>query len=800
MQKVGPSVKRDERFSIRETLKNYIYIRWMAIALSVPVLFITAKFSPKSVLLFPLISLILICGLCNMAYYFLVKLDRTDLKKLSVFSGCCDILLITFAIVFTGGMDSPLFVFYLTILTASAFIFVQDNLSMYFTAAILFSYFGVFIYYTRGMLMSPMLDDFLIREVFFLVTAVFVHNISKEMKVQDILVLKNSEEKEKFLEEIRLMNLVLEEKVTNATDKLEKTNMLLVKKNISLLAAHEIYRTANDARTRGELLNMILGIVVPLMKSTGGAVISFTDNKSRAVIECSRRMASDCGTVSENEMLIEKESVVYRMLIDKKSRLFDNFDVPESPDAVLKEAGASGSCIVVPLLSGNQIEGIMAVYNSTPGVYSKPDMELAELLGEQVGTLLQNRALYDEMSVKAEGLEKLMKVTAVVSSSLEVEEVLSVALTEGIKKLFIGSSGCIIIPDENRNLSIKAQYGFKDTALLNMQIPKESIAGFVFNNDRNLIIKNPERLNFYNPAVDASYIKKACILVPFYSKSRIAGIISLTKPKGSYSREDLYFLTILAGSTGRDVEIAKLYGDMKRDYINSIYALAAAVDAKDHYTHGHSTTVMRYSTKIAEKMGLPADEIETIQYAGLLHDIGKIGISENIINKPSRLTKEEYAIIKMHPQLGANIISRIDSLKKLVPMVLAHHEWYNGTGYPLGLRGEEIPLGGRIISVADAYSTITSKRPYRDARTVMDGITELRKCSGTQFDKDIVEFFVLVLEQELKDEQEASAAQEKAALEAAAPSAEDPKDKKERKRIRVKLDDGDNSTDEEFYS
>jgi len=188
-------------------------------------------------------------------------------------------------------------------------------------------------------------------------------------------------------------------------------------------------------------------------------------------------------------------------------------------------------------------------------------------------------------------------------------------------------------------------------------------------------------------------------------------------------------------------------------------------------------------------MELPADEIETIKYAALLHDIGKIGISENIINKPGKLTKEEYNIIKMHPQLGANIVSKINSLKKLVPLILSHHEWVNGSGYPLGLKGDEIPLGARIISVVDAFSTITSKRPYRDELSIDFALKEIKKCAGEQFDAKVVAIFEKVIEEETKEK-----IQQREIKEA----------KKEKKRLRLHIDDENKEKriirEEDFYS
>jgi len=180
-----------------------------------------------------------------------------------------------------------------------------------------------------------------------------------------------------------------------------------------------------------------------------------------------------------------------------------------------------------------------------------------------------------------------------------------------------------------------------------------------------------------------------------------------------------------------------LYASIRRDYLNAIKALAAAVDAKDHYTHGHSNKVMAYSAMIAKELGLGEKEVEKIKYGALLHDVGKIGISENVLNKPAKLTPKEFDTIAMHPILGVSIVQNIESLKDLIPIILYHHERFSGGGYPEGIASNSIPLGARIVGVADSWDVMTSDRAYRKALPLDVAIAELKKCSGTQFDPEV---------------------------------------------------------------
>lgn len=179
-----------------------------------------------------------------------------------------------------------------------------------------------------------------------------------------------------------------------------------------------------------------------------------------------------------------------------------------------------------------------------------------------------------------------------------------------------------------------------------------------------------------------------------------------------------------------------------------VQALANTIDAKDSYTNGHSTRVAQYSVMLAEKMGYTGEKLEQLQYAAMLHDIGKIGVPREIINKPSKLTDDEYAIIKTHPAIGEGILKEVTEIPDIAIGARWHHERYDGKGYPDGLSGEEIPELARIIGVADAYDAMTSKRSYRDVLPQEVVIGELEKGKGTQFDSDIAELMIQLIKED----------------------------------------------------
>jgi putative nucleotidyltransferase with HDIG domain len=197
----------------------------------------------------------------------------------------------------------------------------------------------------------------------------------------------------------------------------------------------------------------------------------------------------------------------------------------------------------------------------------------------------------------------------------------------------------------------------------------------------------------------------------------------------------------------RTKQLIAKHQDLRRAYVQTVGALAEAVDAKDAYTRGHSERVGVYASKIAREMGFAKDFIERVYIAGLLHDVGKIGIRDAVITKPDRLTPEEYEEIKRHPEIGARILEAVDFLSEVVPCVRHHHEWYDGSsrGYPDRLRGDQIPLPSRIILVADTVEAMTSDRPYRKALPLDIVFAELTKFAGSQFDPMVVDAAVRLL-------------------------------------------------------
>jgi HD-GYP domain-containing protein (c-di-GMP phosphodiesterase class II) len=239
---------------------------------------------------------------------------------------------------------------------------------------------------------------------------------------------------------------------------------------------------------------------------------------------------------------------------------------------------------------------------------------------------------------------------------------------------------------------------------------------------------------------------QSLMCVPLLAQGEVIGALYVDSSSGpgAFDERDLELLVAIGNQAGVALQRVGLLAELENLFFSSIRTLVAVVDRKDGYTHGHSERVTAFALKLAREMELPEREIEVIPLAGLLHDLGKIGVPEKVLNKPGELTDEEFEQMKLHPIHGAEIISTIESpyVDEIVPAVRHHHEWWNGQGYPDGLVGEETPRLARLLAITDAFDAMTSDRPYHKGSSMDRAIQIVRDCSGTQFDPEFAKGLV----------------------------------------------------------
>lgn len=352
-----------------------------------------------------------------------------------------------------------------------------------------------------------------------------------------------------------------------------------------------------------------------------------------------------------------------------------------------------------------------------------------------------------EVEERVERLSLLSHLGQILNSTLDHQEVQKRAI-EAATQLMRAEAGSLLLLDEKgKHLFFEVALGEKGESIKKVILDiDKGIAGWVAQKGEPLRVNHPEKdPRFFKEIDDRTGFKTRNLLcVPVRVKERILGVLeAINKKDGKdFNEEDLSLFESLANQVAIALDNARLYQEMEEMFFQTAESLADAIEKRDPYTGGHTRRVTQYSLALAKYLSLRPEELRLLKMASVLHDIGKIGIDDQVLRKPTSLEPHEFDLIRKHPKMGAEIIGHIKQLKEIIPGVKYHHEYMNGKGYPEGLIGEGIPMIARIIAVADTYDAMTTDRPYRKALSKEIAISELKKGSGTQFDWKVVEAFL----------------------------------------------------------
>ncbi|MBI5846394.1 MAG: HD domain-containing protein [Nitrospirae bacterium] len=350
---------------------------------------------------------------------------------------------------------------------------------------------------------------------------------------------------------------------------------------------------------------------------------------------------------------------------------------------------------------------------------------------------------------KLQQTKTLMELSALVNSTLDTREIRKRAI-EAATCLVNAETGSLLLVDRDTGeLFFEVALGDKGNALKEIRLAKgQGIAGWVAETSESIIIHDvASDPRFFGGAdIKSTFRTKNMICVPVKTKNRVLGVLqAINNKEDAFDDEDKEVLSALANQVATAIENANLYEELKETFYETAQALAETIEMRDPYTGGHTRRVMHFSLAIGRAMELSEQDMERLRLAAILHDIGKIGIRDNILLKNGRLDPEELQTMNEHAALGAKALSRVKQMKDIIPGVRGHHEKFDGTGYPDRLKGLDIDIIARIIAVADTYDAMTTDRPYRKALDSQTAVEELKKFSGKQFDGAVVDQFVWVL-------------------------------------------------------
>ncbi|HQB83539.1 MAG TPA: GAF domain-containing protein, partial [Candidatus Rifleibacterium sp.] len=398
------------------------------------------------------------------------------------------------------------------------------------------------------------------------------------------------------------------------------------------------------------------------------------------------------------------------------------------------------SVLSVPIVHNGGLLGVLNVNNKRSGeAFLEDDLNLLLGISGQISQAIANASLHERTDSQVAELSLIQELGKAINSSLDLDSVLNYFIDMTTRITDSDRATLMLYDDSAKELYVEVYRGFEDLGVRDVRLKLgEGVAGRAAELRRPIKVDNTGKSAEYKelPKI-ARKTDLTLISAPLLNKDNLVGVINCERvlsKKGPFSPENLDLLETLASQASIAIENARLYHNLLNVYLETIRSLAAAIDAKDSYTHSHSRRITDLSVGLALEMNLPRSEVDTIRHASLLHDVGKIGISEQILLKPGRLTDDEFETIKAHPHIGAGILNSIEFLKNVCEIIKHHHERYDGKGYPDALAADDIPLGSRIICVADSFDAITSCRPYRKPLTFDEATEEIVRCAGNQFD------------------------------------------------------------------
>ncbi|MDQ0286033.1 putative nucleotidyltransferase with HDIG domain [Desulfofundulus luciae] len=523
--------------------------------------------------------------------------------------------------------------------------------------------------------------------------------------------------------------------VAETVARLLYTGQELQKKVNELTALFEFSKTVSSSLEVAEAARQGLEAVLGLTGAAGGSVLMLDEAEpGAATAEVAAALEPDNGPG-----IIPAGEIIAAVGREAAAAHFDD-----------EKNAAEGKrpAVAVPLTVGGRVTGVLTLAGRPGGQhFTGEETVFLTTLGTALGLALENARLFRRVQERAAMLERLLEVGQVVSGSFDADRIIEAALG-GVRDV-LGARWCVLrlLDESTGDLVLRGNVGMSpglqvETGRIR---PDGNLLGEVLQKGEPVVVEDladavtSTRLPYSVPEV------RALVVVPVKAGGKTLGTLKIYSPvPRRWSEEEVEYLVIIASQLGLALENARLYSSLRKYYLNVVQALAAALEARDAYTRGHSLRVAKLARLCARLMGLGAEEQEQVYMAGLLHDIGKIGVCENILLKPGPLTPEERKEMQGHPEVGARILEPAGFPGGVTAAVRHHHEDYGGGGYPDGLSGEEIPLLARIIRVTDAYDAMTSARPYRKALTPDQAFNELKRCAGSQFDPRVVEAFLRI--------------------------------------------------------
>lgn len=431
---------------------------------------------------------------------------------------------------------------------------------------------------------------------------------------------------------------------------------------------------------------------------------------------------------------------------------FENIQQTPQGDLNLLKDEHLVSVLTVLLRFGDEVLGGINIYSRRKvRRFSREEIESAHIFAHEAAVAVRNAALYQRMREEALFAQTLLRVAEEVGSLNSLDEVVN-RLIIILSRSVSYRQTSIFLWDESRNLFIPRRASGippgREQHFYSLVLRAEELPFKAKELSQREVIHAEEAPGRFPVEKIAEVLSERDLrIVPLVTKNKLLGVIIVAGYRGKpgLGAKDEELLRGIAAEAAIAIDDANLFTALENSFWDIIKSLAAAIEVKDSYTHSHSESVINYAVALAECLEISPKDLDLLNKACLLHDLGKIGIDDSILQKVTPLTFEERKNIERHPVIGSQILRSVRSLWEVADIVRYHHERYDGSGYPDRLKGEEIPLLARVLALADSFDAMTSDRPYRQALTLSQAVTQLKSGAATQFDPVLVEVFLRVL-------------------------------------------------------
>ena len=504
-----------------------------------------------------------------------------------------------------------------------------------------------------------------------------------------------------------------------------------------------------------DLLSLVLSESCRLMKADDGSIMRLSqDRKYFTIVKAQGLWVEQVGY-----KFPATDGLCSKVLQTEEPYLTDNYSKEEEELHFLNQAEKAGPMVLVPLRTETEIIGVLEVStrrNKESLPFTAEDVELLSAIGELAGNALRRQALFESAQRRLKQLHGLHIIDKAISGSKDLNLIFDVILNEVTTLLNLDAAAILRFDHKTGFIEYSAGRGFLFEKVPRLELSRgEGYAGRAVKEQKVIEItdlKKVEKDPVQGPLLEEeSFVTYYAI--PLITKGHVHGVLEVyQREEQELDQEWLEFLKTLAGQAAIAIDSADLFQGMEtanleliQAYDATIEGWAYALDLKDEETEAHSQRVTRMALRIARRMNIKEKELPHIKRGILLHDIGKMGIPDSILLKPGPLTEDEWVIMRRHPVYAYEMLYRIDYLRPALEIPYCHHEKWDGSGYPRGLKGEEIPLPARIFAVVDVYDALTSDRPYRKAWSEEDTLDLIKEESGSHFDPQVVEMFLNLL-------------------------------------------------------